>query len=164
MRSLSKKTQYGLRALYALARAYGTKPMLIARLAEAEVIPKKFLEQILLQLKTKGLVQSKKGKGGGYSLSRPPMEITLGTVIRMIDGPLATMPCASETAFKKCNECVDVRFCETRIVMREVRNATAAILDNTTLHDVCVRVDSAREEGLRKESGEYDAETLMYYI
>jgi Rrf2 family protein len=141
MRQLSKRTQYSLRALYALARNHGQGPTLITQLAEAEHIPKKFLEQILLSLKTTGIVSSKKGKGGGYFLVRPPDEITVGAVIRTIEGPLAPLPCASETRFRKCDECIDVETCGTRMVMREVRDAIAKILDHTTLTMVCRRVD-----------------------
>jgi len=157
MRQLSKRTQYCLRALYALARDYGQGPTLIAQLATEEAIPKKFLEQILLSLKSTGLVESKKGKGGGYTLVRPPDEITIGSVIRMVEGPLAPLPCASETRFRKCDECVDIETCGTRIVMREVRDAIARILDSTTLAAVCGRVDSAR----RKQQ---EIETLTYEI
>src|ERR1700761_1848849 len=146
MRQLSKRTQYCLRALYALARDYGQGPTLIAQLAEQEAIPKKFLEQILLSLKGTGLVESKKGKGGGYILARPPDQISMASVIRMVDGPLAPLPCASETRFRKCDECVDIATCGTRIVMREVRDAIADILDNTTLAMVCRKVDQAHEQ------------------
>jgi Rrf2 family protein len=146
MRQLSKRTQYCLRALYALARDYRSGPTLIARLAEEEAIPKKFLEQILLSLKAMGLVRSKKGKGGGYSLVQPPDRITIGWVIRMVEGPLAPLPCASETRFRKCDECVDVETCGTRIVMREVRDAISKILDSTTLAMVCGKVDATREK------------------
>jgi Rrf2 family protein len=144
MRQLSKRTQYSLRALYALTRKYGSGPVLITHLAEEEAIPKKFLEQILLALKNVGFVASKKGKGGGYVLAQPPEQITVGAVIRAIEGPLAPLPCASETRFRKCDECVDIETCGTRIVMREVRDAMAAILDQTTLSMVCRRVDQAR--------------------
>lgn len=157
MRQLSKRTQYGLRALYALARHYGRGPMLITDLAQNEAIPKKFLEQILLTLKGSGLVTSKKGKGGGYSLAQSPAEITIGSVIRMIEGPLAPLPCASETRFRKCDECPDIETCGTQIVMREVRDAMASILDRTTLAMVCNRVDAAR--GRKREEA-----ALMYYI
>jgi len=144
MRQLSKRTQYSLRALYALAREYGRGPVLIAKLSEEEVIPKKFLEQILLALRNLGLVASKKGKGGGYMLVHPPDQITLATVIRMIEGPLAPLPCASETRFRKCDECTDIETCGTRIVMKEVRDATARILERTTLASVCQRVEEAK--------------------
>lgn len=144
MRQLSKRTQYSLRALYALAREYGRGPVLIGTLSEKELIPKKFLEQILLSLKGLGLVSSKKGKGGGYMLVHPPDQITLATIIRMIEGPIAPLPCASETRFRKCEECADIATCGTRIVMREVRDAMAQILEKTTLASVCRRVDDAR--------------------
>jgi len=146
MRQLSKRTQYSLRALYALARSYGQGPVLISRLSEEEAIPKKFLEQILLSLKSSGLVESKKGKGGGYTLVRPPDRITVADVIRLMEGPLAPLPCASETRFRKCDECVDIETCGTRMVMREVRDAISTILDSTTLAMVCEKVDRARQE------------------
>jgi len=117
-----KKTQYGLRALYALSRAHGGKPVLIAEMARREAIPKKFLEQILLKLNSDGLVVSKKGRGGGYSLARSPETVTLGEAIRLMEGPLAPLPCASKTAYRKCDECADDRFCGTRMVMRDVRD------------------------------------------
>src|SRR6202167_1911262 len=156
MRQLSKRTQYSLRALYALARSYGQGPVLISHLAEEEAIPKKFLEQILLALKSFGLVESKKGKGGGYSLVRAPERITLASVIRLMEGPLAPLPCASETRFRKCDECVDVETCGTRIVMREVRDAIAEILERTTLATVSRKVDLARQEKRGPEAQFYE--------
>ena len=145
MRQLSKRTQYSLRALYALTRKFGEGPVLITNLAQEETIPKKFLEQILVSLKSAGFVSSKKGKGGGYVLAQPPEKITIGSVIRAIEGPLAPLPCASETRFRKCDECVDIQTCGTRIVMRQVRDAMAAILDETTLAMVCKKVEEARK-------------------
>jgi Rrf2 family protein len=157
MRQLSKRTQYGLRAMYSLARNYGRGPVLISTLAEEEAIPRKFLEQILLALKSSGLVESKKGKGGGYNLVRSPDKITVADVIRLMEGPLAPLPCASETRFRKCDECIDIETCGTRIVMREVRDAISGILDATTLAMVVERVDQAR---LPKE----EPEVLMFDI
>jgi Rrf2 family protein len=145
MRQLSKRTQYSLRALYALADNYGGGPILITKLAKDESIPRKFLEQILLALKSIGLVDSKKGKGGGYRLAKPPDQITLASVIRQIEGPLAPLPCASETQFRKCDECTDIETCGTRIIMREVRDAMAEILEGATLASVCRRVAEAKE-------------------
>ncbi|HYP07180.1 MAG TPA: Rrf2 family transcriptional regulator, partial [Bryobacteraceae bacterium] len=145
MKTLSKKGKYALRALYHLAREHGRGPVLIATLSKQESIPHKFLELILLHLKNNGLVESRKGRNGGYALARPPETITIGSIIRLIDGPLAPLPCASETAYRKCEECVDESVCGTRIVMRKVRNAMAEILDNTTLADVCKDVDSRRK-------------------
>ncbi|HSP69702.1 MAG TPA: Rrf2 family transcriptional regulator [Bryobacteraceae bacterium] len=157
MRQLSKRTQYSLRALYALARGYGRGPILISQLAEEEAIPKKFLEQILLSLKTRGMVSSKPGRGGGYTLAQPPSQITLASVIRMIDGPLAPLPCASETRFRKCDECADIDTCGTRMVMKEVRDAVAEILERTTLASVCRQVDAARQK-------QQDPKLLAYEI
>jgi Rrf2 family protein len=156
MRQLSKRTQYSLRALYALARSYGEGPVLIAHLAKEEAIPRKFLEQILLSLKASGLVESKKGKGGGYALVRSPDQITVADVIRMMEGPLAPLPCASETRFRKCDECIDIETCGTRIVMREVRDAIAGILDRTTLAMVCQKVDSAKRSQASPEGWGYE--------
>jgi Rrf2 family protein len=157
MRTLSKKTQYTLRALYALSRNYGQGPTLSATIAKSEAIPQDFLENILLYLKREGLVSSKKGKGGGYALLSPPDQITVGRVIRLMEGPLAPLPCASESAYRKCDECVDDRFCGTRMVMREVRDAIATILDRTTLAQVCHRMDEARQTAS-------DGDGLMFYI
>jgi Rrf2 family protein len=156
MRQLSKRTQYSRRALYALAENYGAGPMLIAQLAEDEAIPKKFLEQILLSLKSFGLVKSKKGKGGGYLLATPPDQVTLASLIRRIEGPIAPLPCASETQFRKCDECVDIETCGTRIVMREVRDAMAEILERTTLASVCRKVEKARQQKRAPTNLTYD--------
>ncbi|MGC4055757.1 MAG: Rrf2 family transcriptional regulator [Paludibaculum sp.] len=116
-----------------------------------------FLEKLLLDLKNAGFLDSRKGRRGGYLLARSPEQITVGAVIRSIEGPLAPLPCASETAFRKCDECVDITTCGTRIVMRQVRDAIAGILDNTTIADVIRRVEGAREQAS-------EAESLMYYI
>jgi Rrf2 family protein len=139
VQTLSKRCRYGLRALYALTREYGRGPVPIAHIAAQENIPHKFLEAILLQLKNRGIVDSQKGKKGGYRLAARPEAITIGSIIRAIDGPLAPLPCASETAFRRCSECVDVHNCETRLVMKEVRDAIAAILDRRSLAQVCER-------------------------
>ena len=140
MTTLSRKARYALRALYALANDESGGPVLIADLAEREHIPHKFLELILLELRNAGILRSKKGKGGGYALARPPREVTLGQIIRVVDGPLAPIPCVSERAYVRCEECVSEESCGTRMVMKEVRDAIAKILDGTTLADVCERV------------------------
>jgi Rrf2 family protein len=103
------------------------------------------------------LLNSKKGKGGGYQLSRPPSTVTIGSIIRMMEGPLAPLPCASETAFRPCEECQDVEHCSTRIIMREVRDAIAEVLDKTTLADLIRKTETARQDP--KSRG-----PLMYYI
>ena len=146
---LSKKAKYGLRALAVLTKDYGSGPTLISGISTSESIPHKFLELILLDLKRKGILQSKKGKGGGYSLRRPPSMITVGEVIRALDGPIALLPCVSQTAYQRCEECVDELTCGIRNVMKEVRNATATILDGTTLEDLATRSRRALEAGER---------------
>ncbi len=139
---LSKKAKYGLQALLLLAREYPQGPILISELAANGRIPKKFLELILLDLKNHGILQSKKGRGGGYFLGKPPREVMVGTVVRILDGPLAPLPCVSQTAYRKCEECVDETTCGIRSVMKEVREATARILDQTSLADMLQRVEA----------------------
>ena len=143
---LSNKAKYALRALFALSKKYDQGPVLISDLAAEEGIPKKFLELILLELKNQGILQSKKGKGGGYLLGKNPDSITLGQVIRILDGPLAPLPCVSQIAYRKCDECEDESTCGIRIVMKEVRDATARILDGASLADVLTRVESATKQ------------------
>jgi len=156
MRTISKRTQYGLKAVIALGRRYGEGPVLIASLAAGENIPLKFLEGILLDVKGRGVLESKKGKGGSYQLNRPPSTITIGSIIRLLEGPLAPLPCASETAFKACDECQDIEHCGTRMIMRQVRDGIAAVLDKTTLADLIRQVDAAKQEHSRLP--------LMYHI
>jgi Rrf2 family protein len=143
---LSNKAKYALRALFALSKKYDQGPVLISNLAAEEGIPKKFLELILLELKNQGILQSKKGKGGGYFLGKNPDSITLGQVIRILDGPLAPLPCVSQIAYRKCEECEDEATCGIRIVMKEVRDATARILDSASLAAVLGRVESVTKE------------------
>ena len=133
---LSRKSKYALKAMLLLARESARGPILVAEVAARERIPKKFLELILLDLKHHGFLQSKKGKGGGYSLGRPASEITIGAILRLLDGPLAAVPCVSQSAYRPCEECVDEATCGIRLVMKEVRDATAQILDNVTLAQV----------------------------
>ena len=145
---ISRKTKYGLQSLIYLAKRYNQKPVLISDLAESERIPKKFLESILLDLKNKGILQSKKGKGGGYTLARDPQKITIGEVIRILEGPLAPVPCVSQTAYRKCDECQDENTCEIRIVMKEVRDAMANILDNATFRDLIQKVEMKNKDAM----------------
>jgi len=132
---LTNKAKYALKALLVLAEEYGHGPMLIADLAEREGIPKKFLEHILLELRKHGLLQSQKGKGGGYLLGKPPGSVTFGQVIRILDGPLAPVPCVSQMAYQRCKECKDEATCGVRLVMKETRDAIAEVLDGVTLAD-----------------------------
>jgi len=140
---LSNKTKYALKALLVLAKEYGQGPVLISDIAQREEIPQKFLELILLELKNQGILQSKKGKGGGYFLARAPQNVSVGHVIRILDGPIAPLPCVSKTAYRRCSECRDERTCGIRMVMKDVRDATASIIDSTTLSDVLKRVELA---------------------
>jgi Rrf2 family protein len=140
---LSKKAKYGLKAALFLAREAGRGPILVAELSDRERIPRKFLEAILLALKHRGIVQSRKGRGGGYFLGRGPAAITLGEIVRVFDGPLAAVPCVSHTAYIRCVECVDERGVCGALAMKEVRDATARILDGTTLAAANTRARSA---------------------
>ena len=143
--------------MLALGRKYREGPVLIGTLAREETIPIKFLEAILLDMKGRGLLDSKMGRKGGYFLNRPPNAITIGSIIRVIEGPLAPIPCASETAFKPCEECEDVENCGMRIIMRRVRDAMSDVLDRTTLADLIKTVDAGRLERANLEN-------LMYHI
>ena len=139
---LSKKGEYALRAVIDLGLHYGDGPVSIVDIAARQKIPLKFLEQILLALKKAGYLASKRGVGGGYSLARSPNRITLGELIRTIDGPLAPLACASQTAYRACSDCGDVNQCGIRSIMLEVRNAIANILDHVTLEDALNRTRS----------------------
>lgn len=132
---LSKRGEYGLRALQDLAACHGQGPVPIRDLSERNNIPSRFLEQILLALKHGRIVRSHKGPQGGYYLARAPQEITLAEVVRLLDGPLAPIPCVSETAFEPCG-CPDMEACGLRRVMQEVRNIVAERMENTTLADL----------------------------
>jgi Rrf2 family protein len=141
---LSKRLKYGLRAMLALADEAGGRPLQTSELADRQRLPRKFLEAILLDLTRHGLLQSKKGRGGGYVLGRKPGDITIGQIIRVLEGPLALVSCVSQTAYRPCEECIDEESCGIRLVMQEVRDATAHILDNTTLAGLGVRVAASR--------------------
>jgi Rrf2 family protein len=130
---LSMKAKYAIRALSILAQ--NEKKMLQSKvIAKAADVPQKFLEAILLQMK--GFVDSKRGIFGGYFLAKPAKEITLGTLIRLIDGPLAPTRCASISAYQKCDDCVDEATCQIRKAMIEVRDAIAGVLDNKTINQL----------------------------
>ncbi|MDB6170564.1 MAG: transcriptional regulator, BadM/Rrf2 family [Verrucomicrobia bacterium] len=134
---LSKKGEYALRSLINLgiAAEVGRSLVQVAELAENEQLPVKFLEQIMQALKEAGFVTSARGKFGGYRLAKPGKQITIGEVIRIIDGPLAPISCVSQSAYEKCT-CPDEAHCGLRMLMLDVRNAIAGILDRYTLADV----------------------------
>ena len=130
---LSQKTRYAMRALFVLAKHEGDTPLTIGDVSRDAAVPKKFLEQILLDLKRRGMLRSMRGKHGGYVLGRPAESIFFAEVIRAIDGPLALSPCVSVTAYQKCRDCIDETTCAMRLVLLDVRNATADILENRSL-------------------------------
>jgi Rrf2 family protein len=133
---ISQKAKYALRALLELAKADQGQAVLISGIAEKQRIPKKFLEQILLDLKNQGLLQSRRGKNGGYTLLKSPNDITFGQVMRIIDGPMAPLPCLSRMAYRRCADCGNEEACEIRRVFADAYNATSKVLDRTTLGDV----------------------------
>jgi len=135
---LSKKTQYAFRALTHLVENYNKGPVLISEISRKKKIPLKFLENILLELKKAGILESKKGKGGGYYLNRLPETISVGALIRALDGPLALLPCVSQMAYERCAECPDEETCGIRNVFKEVRDSTVSILERTTLAEMAM--------------------------
>jgi len=137
---ISKRCEYALRALIdiGIAHELGRELLPIAELAEHETISVKFLEQILLQLKEAGYLDSKRGKHGGYALRKPMQLVKMGEIVRLIDGPLAPIKCASKTAYERCS-CPDEEHCGLRMLMLDVRSAVSDILDRHTLQDI-VRV------------------------
>ena len=152
---LNTKAKYGLKALQALA-SRGSEGiwMPTVDIARDDNIPVKFLEGILLDLKNHGIVHSRRGPGGGYALAKKPEAIIVGDIIRILNGPLAPVPCVSQTAYGRCPECVDERTCGVRLIMKEVRDAMSEVLDNTTLADLVTRVREASGVG----------EAFIYYI
>ena len=155
-RMLTKKGKYGLKALVDLARLAPGETAFVSEIALRNNIPKKFLDTILLELRNAGMLRSKKGPGGGYSLSHPASEIRIGHAIRVLDGPLAPIRCASRTAYEACEDCADPEGCQVRRAMTEVRDAIAAILDTMTLEQfVAVPGASAmiEDEALEQRAG-----------
>ena len=136
---LSQKARYALHALIVLAEHGGDEPMMIADIAEEAQVPRKFLEQILLGLKRRGIVQSQRGRAGGYLLGRPAKEISFADIIRETDGPLALSPCVSVTAYHRCEDCEDEKTCPIRKVLLAARDATAAVLESHTLASAVAR-------------------------
>jgi Rrf2 family protein len=132
---LSQKAKYALRALLELAEAGPGEALLISDIAARQRLPRKFLEQILLELKRRGVVQSKRGRSGGYALLKPASAISFGEVIRIVDGPMAPLPCLSQTAYRRCADCSDEATCKIRRVFAVTHAATTRVLDETSLAD-----------------------------
>ena len=147
---LTKRGEYALRALIDFGIAYelGRPLVKVSELVEKERLPVKFLEQILMQLREAGYIDTKRGKAGGYFLARSPREIRLGAVIRLIDGPLAPIACVSETAYERCT-CPDEDHCGLHMLMLDVRNAIARILDRYVLADIVeITLRKMRRDGV----------------
>ncbi len=147
---LSKKGEYAIRALIDLgiAAEVGRPLIQVAELAAHEKLPVKFLEQIMMVLKEAGLIESQRGKFGGYRLARPAGKIVIGQIVRLIDGPLAPISCVSQTAYEKCS-CPDETHCGLRMLMLDVRNAITGILDRYSLADVVeVTLRKMRRDGV----------------
>jgi Rrf2 family protein len=144
---LTRRSKYGLKALLFLAREHARGSILASEVASREGIPEKFLQGILLELRRRGIVSSRRGQGGGYRLARDPSTINVGEVIRVLEGPLALTPCVSQTAYQRCDECADERLCGIRLVMKQVRDETARILEGATLAGVNAAVDRVARRG-----------------
>lgn len=129
---LTRKGKYGLKALVYLAQQPAGRLAFVGDIARINNIPKKFLDAILVELRNAGFVQSRKGKEGGYRLAKLPSEIKIGHVVRVLDGPLAPIPCASRSQYQRCEDC-DEATCQVRHMMLEVRHAVAELLDNRSL-------------------------------
>jgi len=133
---LSKKTKYGIKALVYLAKQKDRAPVQISVISESENISRKFLESILLTLRKDGVLGSKKGKGGGYYLLKEPKEIPMTTVMRLLEGPIAMVPCVSLNFYEKCDDCLDENTCAVNKLMLNVRDNTLEIFRNTSLADL----------------------------
>lgn len=132
---LSKKSQYAFKALTYLSEKYNEGPVLISEIARKKKIPLKFLENILLELKKADILDSKKGKGGGYFLKKSPDKIKVATIIRLVNGPIAMLPCVSLYFYERCKNCNETN-CGLHDMMIEVRDATLGIVENRTLKDL----------------------------
>jgi Rrf2 family protein len=136
---LFKKTKYAIKALIIMGKNMDNPPMQIAQIAEQERIPRKFLESILLDLRNAGILYSKKGSGGGYALNKAPEEINLATILRLTDGPIAMVPCASLNFYHKCDECHNEVTCGIRAMFLEIRDASVKILEQTSVADMIAK-------------------------
>jgi len=148
---LSQRGRYALKALLHLARSADGAARQTVAIAEAEAIPRKFLEAILTDLVRQGLVRSVRGRHGGFRLARPPEEITFGEVIRITDGPLALLPCVSRSSYERCEDCTDEATCALRRVMADVREQVAGLLDTRTIADA-IRDGRSGDEAFPREA------------
>ena len=144
---LSKKTKYGLKALAYLASKDAREPVQIAEIARNENISQKFLESILLTLRKTGFLGSKKGKGGGYYLIKDPSEIPMTSVMRVLEGPIAMVPCVSLNFYEKCDDCPDENTCAVHRLMIQVRDSALSVYRKNTLADIIVGTEILNSEG-----------------
>src|SRR2546421_5063194 len=135
---LSKKSQYAFKALIYLTEHADKGPVLISEISKKKKIPLKFLENILLELRKAGVLESKKGKGGGYYFAVDPHQVSLAKIMRLLDGPIALLPCVSLNFYEKCKDC-DEKICGLNKMMAQVRDATLKVLENKTLADLAYR-------------------------
>ncbi|UJH92777.1 Rrf2 family transcriptional regulator [Antarcticibacterium sp. 1MA-6-2] len=135
---LSKKTKYGVKALAYIAKQPGKKPVQTAEIASSQNISLKYLESIMVVLKNSGFVGSKKGKGGGYYLLKDPSEVKMTQVIRVLEGPIAMLPCVSLNFYEKCQDCPDEKSCSVHALMIQVRDSTLQVLGKNTLADLAI--------------------------
>ena len=148
---LSQKAKYAIKALLVLARAQDENLLVQARdISESETVPKKFLDLIFFELRRHGLIVSTRGREGGYALAKPAAEISIAAIVRAVDGPLAPLPCASVKFYRRCADCDDEKTCEVRRLMREVRDAASAILDNTSLAEAAALNSPKRKRKAEK--------------
>jgi Rrf2 family protein len=147
---ISQRARYAFKALFRLARAGVGESMQIKDICEADQIPRPFLEQILLELKRSGFLGSRRGKEGGYFLLREPSQITLASVLRLLDGPFAPLPCLSKTAYRRCNDCADEATCDLRRVFSEMYGKMLNVLETQTLASALK--ESERKTGTRGSS------------
>ena len=150
---ISQKARYAFKALTAFARLGRHQALQIADIAASEQIPRKYLEQILLTLKAAGLLASRRGRGGGYELIKDPGQISLGTVLRLIDGPMAPLPCLSRTAYRRCHDCESEENCAVRAGLAQAYEASLAALESTTIADAVARAASAPDLGTPEKPG-----------
>ena len=144
---LSRKTKYAINALVYLARESNNgEPVQISRIAESENIPRKFLEAILLDLRHAGMLNSRKGKTGGYYLQQSPQEINIADVMRLFDGPIALLPCVAHKYYERCEECVNEEVCGIRSVFSDVRTETVRMLKKATLAEIIKRSASLNKK------------------
>ena len=143
---ISKKTKYAINALVYLARQHQQGPVLISKIAKDQHIPQKFLEAILLDLKNAGILNSKKGRGGGYYLIKKPEEVNMAEVMRLFDGAIALLPCVTHRYYERCEECIDEASCGIRDVFQEVRNETVNILKRSTLSEIIAREEQMKQQ------------------